>query len=145
MDEGERCLFVLVYICVTIGIGKTIRHFFFNLFLYIHHVFVISTLPLVSTSHSLFLFPNLLDIGDILFTTITTTTQYPTLVADAFDLGGYTLLAIFTGFVVSRQQPQQMMSWYLPFKILLISTIVSIISLPIALLLEDPSQSKSVT
>jgi len=63
-------------------------------------------------------------------------------IADAFDLGGYTLLAIFTGFVVSRQQPQQMMSWYLPFKILLISTIVSIISLPIALFLEDPSQKR---
>jgi len=59
-------------------------------------------------------------------------------IADAFDLGGYTLLAMFTGFVVNRQQ-QDIMAWYLPFKLLLVCIVVSMISLPIALSLDDRS------
>jgi hypothetical protein len=56
-------------------------------------------------------------------------------VADAFDFVGFVLLALFNGFVASRQQ-DVLTSWFSPFIIMTGCASTSLVSLVVALVLE---------
>uniref|UniRef100_A0A7S3PV17 Major facilitator superfamily (MFS) profile domain-containing protein n=1 Tax=Chaetoceros debilis TaxID=122233 RepID=A0A7S3PV17_9STRA len=57
-------------------------------------------------------------------------------IADAFDFGGFMMLAWFNGFVAGRQQ-EVLMSWFAPFCALTIFSAVSLVTLIIATLTES--------
>jgi len=57
-------------------------------------------------------------------------------IADAFDFIGFLSLAFFNGFVASREQ-DLLISWFLPFAIMTGCTVTSIVTLVLALVLED--------
>ena len=55
-------------------------------------------------------------------------------IADVFDIGGFSLLALFNGYVAGLVHPQQRAAWIPTFQITTACSVASLISLTLAIL-----------